>query len=417
MNKKIKEFLSNHQFYQYQETDHYSQLLTEQIDSTLSKHNQNQICFESNWQDINLKAQNKAYITMDLGGMYLRLHYCQIKDGQTTSVKNQKIAFYQNKTYTPAILFADLKTHLDKFVSDIKTPPQQLVFSFANALKPSFRKKGHLEGEILFWGKNHRQNGLIGLHLGHELETYLRANGYPHLEINVINDSCLAVLSAKMTAKSNATTIINLVVGSGTNISLGYNHKDSFKLINLEFGNLDFIPYSNFDLQLNHQTSTPNKFRTEKLFTGAWQNHLFRIIVKRAVSEGILEDAAPAKQFKDFSSEELENYFREQHNEDKNFSDLQFIWQEITTRGAFICALSLFTIIDYLVNNKLAPLGVTLVEVGALIEHSQHFRTGMHKQLKLFLHSKTKTASLPLEILLSPDPTCEGAATLLDLCK
>jgi hexokinase len=291
------------------------------------------------------------------------------------------------------------------------------MFSFANALHPFFRKKNKLDGETLFWGKNHRQSGLLGINLGEELENYLRLNGYPNLDVYTINDSSLALLSAKLSQQENYASIINLVVGSGTNISVGYDTKTGFKTVNLEFGNFDFVPYSNFDNQLNHQSSTPNKFRTEKLFSGTWQNFLFTIILERGVTEGVLPTDSQFDQLKKMTSLQLEDFFQSKPKDFPAFNDLKQIWTEINLRGSTICAIAVAGIVKYLVENHLVTKGLTILEVGALLEHSKDFRKNFEKTLLAQLSADKTTKKTAIELILSVNPTCLGSLTLLTFCK
>jgi hexokinase len=350
---------------------------------------------------------------MELGGMYLRLYHCRTDKKSLHTLKSEKISFYQKKIYTPDLLFADLFKHLNAFISDLDSPPSLLVFSFANALKPVNSKKNQLDGEILFWGKNHRQQGLLGLRLGTEFENYLHEHGLKNLQVNVANDSCLAVLSARMLQTKTTGTVINLVAGSGTNISVGYDHGKNYKVINLEFGNLDFCPYSNFDHQLNHESSTPNRFRTEKLFSGAWQNRLLNIIVERAVSEGLIKKEPGLEKLGQMTSEQLEDFFSIPQKTPGSFEHLRFAWREIARRGSFVCALAVSGIIRQLTVNHLLPEGITIVEVGALLEHCPHFRHDFEKNLQQFLKEDPHTAKIKPEMVLEAEPTCCGAATLL----
>ncbi len=413
MNKKVQKFLSDHQFFLYQNREIYQAGLDLQVKSSLSKHNTNQIHFSRKWEKCVLPEEPVEFIGLDLGGTYLRLNHCQTRQGDLDIVKEVKINFYQDKVYTPEILFSDLKNHLDQFLKGINPRPNQLVFSFANALRPFFRKKNKLDGETLFWGKNHRQSGLLGINLGEQLENYLRANGYPNLDIYTINDSSLALLSAKLSQQEDYSTIINLVVGSGTNISVGYETKTGFKVVNLEFGNFDFVPYSNFDNQLNHESSTPNKFRTEKLFSGTWQNMLFRIILERALNEGVLPQDKQLDQLKKMTSVQLEDFFQLKPKEFPSFGELKQIWTEINLRGSIICASAVAEIAKYLVANRLVKKGLTILEVGALMEHSKDFRKNFEKSLLEQLAKNKSTSKSKIELILSVNPTCQGSLTLL----
>lgn len=416
MSKQIQEFLASHSFFSYMDYHTYLKELDEQIHNSLSKHNQTQIHFAKKW--INIKKINleESFIAMDLGGMNLRISICQPRNGKIAILKESKTEFYEDKTYTPTLLFADLKKHLDKVLTKNIETPQTLVFSFANALRPHFRSKNRLDGEILFWGKNHKEKGLIGTSIGKELESYLNKNGYPHLRIHIINDSCTALLSANKSQKLSTPTIISIIAGTGTNICVGYSLKGSFKLTNLEFGNFDFIPYSTFDNELNHQSSTPNKFRTEKLFSGAWQHKLFNLIVHRAIKEGVIDDTSKLTDFEKMSSKDMEDLFS-QKNLNKENKQLQPIWNTLTERGAFICAIAIVRIMQYLSDNHETKNGITILETGAILDHSEKFKKVFEKELALHIQEHPKLKNVKFEKILTKDPQIDGGATLLKFCK
>lgn len=416
MSQQIQEFLTSHNFFSYKDHSGYIKELDEQIHNSLSKHNQTQIHFAKKWISVKKIAPQENFIAMDLGGMNLRLSLCQPKNGKIEIIKESKAEFYEDKTYTPTILFADLKKHLDKFFTKDIDIPKTLVFSFANALKPHFRSKNRLDGEILFWGKNHKEKGLVGTSIGKELESYLNKKGYPDLEIHVINDSCAALLSANSIQKLPTSTVISIIAGTGTNICVGYKLKGCFKLTNLEFGNFDFIPYSTFDNELNHQSSTPNKFRTEKLFAGAWQNRLFNLIMHRAIKEGVIEETTALKNFEKMSSKDMENLFihKQPNKENKAF---QTIWTALTERGAYICAITISRVIKYLADNHETDTGITLLETGAILDHSEKFRQQFESDLIALLKENSKLKSIKLEIILTKDPQINGSATLLKFYK
>jgi hexokinase len=416
MKTEIKDFLNQNNFFQYKQYQSYIDALDLEICNALSKHNTNHIYFPDRLDQFSTPKQDTPFVTMDLGGMYLRLSLCKTVKGKIKTLQAHKVSFYEDKTYTPEVLFTDLKTHLDNFLENISPKPEKLVFSFAYALKPQISKKNKLDGEILFLGKNHRQSGLIGINLGQEMQKFLRARGYPGLDIFVINDSSLALLSAKMLQKHTPPAVLSLVVGSGTNISVGYDTIKGFKVFNLEFGNFDFFPYSNFDDQLNHQSLTPNKFRTEKLYSGTWQHLLFRVILEKALRAEIIKSDPRLTPLKKMSSLELEDLFHQKDVDLPSLSDLKDIWKEINIRGSLISALGIFTVIRYLQANHIIDHAVTVLEVGALLEHCHEFRHNFEKYLLTLLEKHPKMGKIKPEFILSSDPTCNGAVTLLTLC-
>ncbi len=413
MKEDLKNFLEEQKWFLYKNYRDYLPELENQVSSGLGKHNINQIHFPHQWS-AGRKPVPQNFLVMDLGGMYLRLYLCQINaKGKLTVSDQYKKPFYEDKIYTPEIFFADLKRHLDLFSHDLTSLPRTLIFSFGNALHPHFRKNGVLDGKILYWGKNHQQRGMIELELGQELEKFLGQRGYPGQTVYVINDSSLALLSTAFAAKP--LPIINLVAGSGTNISVGYDTVHGFKLFNLEFGNFDFFPYCSLDDRLNHKSRIPNKFRTEKLFAGAWQHHLFRIVLEKAVINGVIPDQKAFAQFETMSAGQLEEFFH-QKKTISHFPELRDLWTAITERGAFVCAQAVYSIIVNLKNNHLAKEKVIVSEIGAMLEHSVFFRKTFEKELKNLVCQTANLEGVRIKTTLIDKTICPGAQKLLELC-
>jgi len=414
MQTKLKKFLDRHHFFDYLTDRDYPASLDRQTNYALSKHNLKQIHFTKKLP-ATLPADPLDFLALDLGGTYLRLYLCHYENSRLKIISQYKENFYDDKLYAPATLFDDLKQHLDRFLATVKVPPTRLIFSFANALRPYFRQSG-LDGEILYWGKNHRQKNLIGLCLGLELENYLRKNGYPQMAVSVINDSALALLSTPVPAENSTSTVINLIVGSGTNISVGYDTEKGCKIINLEFGDFDFFPYSDFDRQLNYHSNIPDKFLTEKLFAGAWDLYLFRVILKQALLDKIFPAAAQFQDFKTMNAGDLENFFQPETSDFPSFDLLREIWQAMTARGAFICATGLHSILCYLQANHLAKNRVTISETGAVLKNSLLFRQTFENTLQELIKKNPLTSALKINLTMTTDPICPGIPKLLFLC-
>lgn len=427
MTNSVKTFLEKHHFFSYQKNHDYLDKLSHQISVKLNLTNPLNIRFSQQSAPLQPNKTPKTFLLMDLGGTHLRLYLCQTQNNQVTILKEEKSEFYKNIIYTPDSFLGELYKALNLFLQTHQlTIPAQIILSFANKLQPNLQQD-RLEGQILYFGKNHQQEGLIGLNLASSLENFLHQQ---HLEtkVKVINDGSLTALSGKF--QSPTSTIISLIAGTGTNINIAYTHQQNLYLVNLEFGDFDFFPYSVFDQELNTQTPTANHYLTEKLFAGAWQNQLFTIILKSAFQEKLIKQETTINKLRGLSSKDLEQLFGNTQitenptplleiiGETSN-TDLEIcraIWSELTHRGAEICALAIT-----LISSKLIELGyltneLLILESGAIFEHSTDFRQKFKTLLKQNFASQTNLSKLSFDnSLYSNKSLCTGAATLLSL--
>ena len=417
MTNSVKTFLEKHHFFSYQENRNYLDKLNKQISLKLALNNPLTIKFSENSENLQSSKNLKTFLFMDLGGTHLRLYLCHTQNNQVTILKEEKSKFYKDIIYTPDSFLGELHNAINLFLQTHQLAiPEQIILSFANKLQPTIQQD-KLEGQILYFGKKHQQQGLIGLNLASSLEHFLHQR---HLKtkIKVINDGSLTALSGKF--QSPTSTVISLIAGTGTNINIAYTHEQNLYLANLEFGDFNFFPYNIFDQELNKQTPTDNHYLTEKLFAGAWQNQLFIIILKSAFRERLIKQETTINKLRGLSSEDLEQLFgNKQTIENASNADLEIcqqIWSELTHRGAEICALAIKEL-----SSKLTELGyltneLLIVESGAIFEHSTDFREKFESHLKQFFNAQTNTPKVSLNIsLYSNKSLCNGAATLLSL--
>lgn len=422
-NNKTNQFLKKHHFFDYLNFANYSPVLDSQITDRLGLSAPLNVVIP-----LSTKPSRKnlePYLVLDLGGTYLRLYLCQNSAFNVIILAEQKLSFYQNKIYTPTILISDLFESIGLFIQTHKDQIkaenlQQIIFSFGNALQPEF-KSNQLDGKILYWGKNHQQKDLLGINLGSDLQAHLRQNGFPKSIVQLINDGTLSALAGYSTSASG-DCLASLIVGTGTNLNIGFEFRQNFYLANLEFGDFEFAPYSTFDEQLNVKVITPNHFRTEKMFAGAWQNQLFFIILEFAIKEKLINSPNILELIKPLNSDQLETLLSKEFDPvnsleltSEEWRICQTLWNQITIRGATLCALVLTRLIlqlrklDYLTNRLI------LVPSGALLEHSHPFQESFHNALQQQPSTHPALSNQKI-ITIHPENTiCQAAAALLDL--
>lgn len=421
--KPIAQFLEKHHFFNFQEYDSYAPLLDAQIADRLEFSNPLNLAIPL--KEDKTRQEKKAFLVLDLGGTYLRLYLCQNSGKETTILAEHKLPFYHDKIYTPEVLIEDLTMAIKGFSVVNKDQFQslkwdQIVFSFGNALQPKL-KTDQLDGKILYWGKRHEQKGILGLWLGSELQENLRKNGLPDCTVQLINDGTLSTLAA-YTESGPGDCLASLIVGTGTNINVGFSQGKNYYLANLEFGDFEFAPYSNFDEQLNVKVSTPNHFRTEKMFSGAWQNLLFETILEFAVKEKLLSTKEIIEHLKNHSSAELETIFNsgEAPQFKMNKDDWEIsrtLWNELTARGAALCAFAISRLALQLKKPGYLQNHLLLVPSGALLEHTPIFQDNFQKSLQTIMTGSKELANLEIVFVKSHNTTCQASAALLQLLQ
>lgn len=411
-----QKFLQQHRFFDYLDSETYLPQLDIQIATRLKLDNPLTLAFASRPNQLPL---NKLFLVMDLGGTYLRLYFCK-NNGQKNPevIAKTKISFYQNKIYTIEVFLADLTKVIKEFVDEqglleMADFSKTLVFAFANAMKPEIRA-GKVDGTILYWGKNHQEKGILGLKLGQALEKHLAKNGL-EFSVQAINDSSLSTI-AGLNQVNSGDCLAGIVVGTGTNINAGFHHQDKFYLANLEFGDFEFFPYSTFDQELNTRLISPNHFRTEKLFAGAWQSLLMVIMIEFAEKAGLVT-AGTINIFSKASAVELESWFNSDHptsQPDLEVTDWYFcqtIWTAMIKRGAALCALALTRLGLQLKRLGYLRKDLIVIQSGALLEQSIVFRQNFQKSLE----ENASNNKLNIVHFQAQNLICTAASALLNL--
>jgi hexokinase len=309
---------------------------------------------------------------IELGGTYLKLVNFSYNQKRIKILSQSKIAFFQNILYTPESFFTELKNQLDKFIQpDQRKKLSFLSFSFGFAIKQFLRKNGLLDGKILDLGKNLQHQDLLGLPLGRTFEKFLQQHGYKKIKVSVVNDSTSSVISSYFYSNKKYPIHLNLIVGTGLNLTLAEIKNQQLLIKNLEIGHLNFYPYTIFDLLVDKTSINQGHAKTEKMISGNWQNQLFKVILvdlhrKKLINKEVLMSYG----FK--SSAELEKVLPRSGQKFINQ-----IWQEINKRAATITSQIIAETIKQ-TNSK----NSLLLETGGVIAGSRVFRKTLHKNLR-----------------------------------
>lgn len=386
-----EQYLEEYNFYAFRNFSKYEKKLQQSIKTALNTPDQNTL-----FPTPKISPHRQDHLAIELGGTYLKIIEFKSKKRRLKILRQYKINFYQQIVYTPEILFFELKQHLDAFIPKEKRANIKFIsFAFAFPLKPIWRKKQLLDGQISFLGKNLQHQDLLGLPLGSTFEEYLQANGYKNAKVSLINDSSSALLSTLFYSKKTQNLYLNLIVGTGLNLSVGQINKNKFRLTNLEAGNFDFLPNTIFDDLVDQTSSTHGNSLTEKMVSGAWQSQLFKVILIDLNRRKII-DKKTMMELAFRSSAELEKILPKYRHK-----FVRKIWQEISKRAAFIAAKIISETIK--LSGKKSAF---LVETGGVIIGSKIFRKTLEFNLRKSL------PGFPLNKILINDTTAAGSLIL-----
>jgi len=384
---KVHTYLKENNFYAYRETwpKLAENFLQEYIDAAVPSNKRN-LVIDKTWKAIQSFGPQRDLIILELGGSYLKLFKAEIgPKNKIYTHKHQSYQFYEDQVYTPEILFKSIKKQLDAFMSDEGNPEnlKSAVFIFTFPIEQIVREDGYIDAICTYFGKTRKSSGIVGMQVGISLQNYLRENGYPNITISVTNDTPIGLLSAKaieIQHQTNFDAVINIIVGTGTNIAVGHNilmnGKNSFLIANTEFGNFKSVPASTFDEILNGMVDSKDQYLTEKMVSGVWQHQVFKVILKKALEEKLVNADEVAKlHTENMDSGDIERFFRSHAAKNESLQILEMIWYEITQRGATICGITLANIMIQLLKDlNMSHINIGIIEVGSVIEKAHNFK-------------------------------------------
>ena len=391
--KNAKKFLLKNDFYKYKDSKGIAKKILQELHEVSSDDNKRNILLKDSWKQINSLGKSRTILVVELGGSYLHLIKAEIKTTQDIKIINSvSIDFYdKTKIYTPEILFTDIYNHLNQFVdTEEKSQIKDCVFIFTFPLEQFRRKDGCIDAVAIKINKHIKHQGIIGMHVGEEMEKFGRLHGFSNLKVSVTNDTIPALLASKYfeikTQKTFDASLI-IIVGTGTNIALGYDKQtetgDKYFIVNTEFAYFNAFPMSSFDKIFEKDNPTKGESMAEKKISGLWQPFLYKTIIEEMISAKILpiEYAEIINNLK-MSGRKIELLLKDKKLPPAMHDVLNFIWLEQTRRAAFITGLALANCMHYVFKKSSKnKLNFGMIEVGGVIKNARLFNEHMHKSI------------------------------------
>jgi hexokinase len=383
----LREYFRKNGFYSYLlESHQINNRIIEQYDKVASNDNKRNLHLKKFWKDIKSYGKNRRVIALDLGGTNLNIYDIEVKTPQTAEViKTITTDFYEEKIYTPEILFEDLRKQLDLFIlsSSERDELQDIVFIFSYPIEQIEREDGYIDAIVAFLNKTRKHERIIGMQIGIEFQEYLRKNGYPHVKICVTNDApiyCLAAKTYEIENKESFDAAMNIIVGTGTNISTAYDEEGSgLTVINTEFGDFNIASLSKFDKIFDEQCEMPARYLNEKMISGAWMRHIYKIIIKDLIDQKIIPTDLLKENQLNLKASQIESIIAGQTDATKEqITIIEFVWRELNKRGGTICGITIAHILEQLrLNLNKEVISVIVMETGSVISKGYRFREHM----------------------------------------
>ncbi|KAF9541783.1 glucokinase [Mortierella hygrophila] len=253
-------------------------------------------------------SETGTYLTLDIGGTYLRVVLVELSQGSAVSIRQEKYAINPLvKVGEPKVLFDFMATCIDSFLlaNDAVIPKWsqlELGFTFSfPVLQTSINS-----GTLIEWTKGYTCHGMVGKDPAKFLQQALLSR---NLNVNVsalMNDTVGTLLSH---AYQHPHTVVGLGLGTGSNAAyiervdrigkrdttvLGDNAEASEQemAINIEFGAFDnertVLPMTMFDNKVDRKSLNPSKQLFEKMIAGMYLGEITRNVLLDLIDNRLL---------------------------------------------------------------------------------------------------------------------------------
>lgn len=247
-------------------------------------------------------------------------------------------------------LLAEYAAPVLKYADDIG-----FCFSYACEITPD------CDGRLLHWSKQIKAPEVVGCLVGSELRAKLEPMGFKG-KITVLNDTVatlLAGVSAGIARQYSA--YVGVILGTGTNtatvvpndtIGKCSSLPDGSMIINMETGDFDPVPMTEFDERLHSRTLDPGKFRFEKQISGGYLGDLGLAFLQMAAEDGLFSEGAKncILAMKTLENKDFDNFCDDPSVSDNALSALdltdddrrtiQAIGEAVYTRAAILSAVN-----------------------------------------------------------------------------
>ena len=244
---------------------------------------------------------NTPIIVLDAGGTNLRvavIHFNEAGEAQFDDKEKFAMPGTTGDTLGADVFFAKIAEFLAPVAA--RSDSVGFCFSYPTEITPT------LDGRLIRWTKQVAAPEVVGMMVGAGIADALEACTGKRLAIKILNDTVATLLAGAGKGMSrNYSSYCGFILGTGTNIAYieacsnitklpdcGQDVRAPSMVINCETGNFDGAPMSDFDREMDAQTSDPGRGLFEKKISGAYIGGVGLALLKTAAREGLF--SAPA---------------------------------------------------------------------------------------------------------------------------
>ena len=223
-------------------------------------------------------------IAVDFGGSKIRLLIVHLKGHREYEITKEHTFLlkdphnrynFTTASTTGSELFAFIVSQIVDFIDDNSIYPLGHTFSF-----PTLQRSSN-DAILIKWTKEIKTSGVEGINVTDIFKTALLERKYHQIIPKVIiNDTTGTLLTSSY---NDPNTDLGSICGTGHNTCYFESDYAAFtnsKIINIESGNFNELPYTEYDNILDINSDMPGEQRLEKMVGGKYIGELFRIIVE-----------------------------------------------------------------------------------------------------------------------------------------
>ena len=161
------------------------------------------------------------------------------------------------------------------------------------------------DGRLIYWTKQIKAKEVEGCLVGKGVADALEKQTGTRPSVRVLNDTVATLLAGKSVGMARQYSgYVGYILGTGTNTAYMERHErihtvpglahGQFMAINVESGNFDGVPRSDFDETMDAPLPDKGKYAFEKMISGAYLGKLGLQVFKMAAQEGLFAPAAAA---------------------------------------------------------------------------------------------------------------------------
>ncbi len=271
------------------------------------------------------------------------------------------------------------------------------------------------DGIPIVFSKEIKAPEVIGKCLGENLLAEFKRRGYDvsQKKVIILNDTVTTLLAGQAQNLNNKyDSCIGFILGTGTNTAYVEKNsnigklpdsfsKEGYQIINVESGNMD-LALGDIDDAFCKSTKDPEKYRFEKMISGAYLGKLSYFIIKKAVEEGLFSEhfAMEFAKLDDINTIQMSNFLEKRetplndcvaHNE----TDAQTLTDILTAhieRSACLTAINLSAVVLATDFGKTKP--VLINADGSTYYKTEHLREFTEKYLFDFMKKKGRKVEI-----------------------